>query len=84
MAGCNVALYDRGAGRVFVESTAMARGQAEVLVPMIQRVMTQAEQPLSAVHAIVTTVGPGAFAGLRIGLSTARALGWRCPVRSMA
>lgn len=53
----------------------MLRGQAEELMPMIVRVMDKAGIPFGRIDRIVTTVGPGAFTGLRLGLSAARAMG---------
>lgn len=53
----------------------MPRGQAEALVPAVQQVLEKAGGVFSDVDLIATTVGPGAFTGLRIGLSTAQAFG---------
>ncbi len=53
----------------------MQRGQAEVLVPMVQQVLAQADTDFPSIDMIAVTIGPGAFTGLRIGLSTAQAFG---------
>lgn len=82
MSGCSVAVADDAGGRCAYRAQAMARGQSELLVPMIEDVMTESGVPYDALDAVVTTIGPGAFTGLRIGLSAARAYGLAlgCPV----
>lgn len=71
--GCSVAILQ--AGQILAHaSEAMARGQSEALVPMIDRVLKEAGVTLDQMERIAVTRGPGAFTGLRIGLATARAL----------
>lgn len=53
----------------------MARGQAERLMPMLVEVIAEANVRFSEIDLFASTVGPGAFTGLRIGLATLRALG---------
>jgi len=53
----------------------MTRGQAERLAPMIRDVLDEAGAGADALDIIGVTVGPGAFTGVRIGLSAARGLG---------
>mgnify|MGYP006277630507 CR=1 FL=1 len=52
----------------------MQRGQAEVLVPLLQRVMEEAGCALPDLAAIGVGVGPGNFTGTRIAVATARGL----------
>lgn len=70
---CSVALWQDGTvlAHRFAE---MARGQSEVLVPMVAEVMGEAGMGFDQLDLLAVTVGPGAFTGIRIGLSTARAL----------
>lgn len=73
--GCAVAVWDvtDDSGHKLVEP--MARGQSERLVPMAQEVMAIAGCGFPDLDLIAVTVGPGAFTGLRLGLSAARAWG---------
>lgn len=52
----------------------MPRGQAEHLIPMIVEVLQEAGKAFADLTAIAVTTGPGAFTGMRIGLSAAKSL----------
>lgn len=71
---CSIALVRDGA-EVAGARELMPQGQAEVLVPLIERVMGEAGASYASLDRIAVTVGPGSFTGVRVGLSTARALG---------
>jgi len=69
--GCSAAVWRDG--RVLAaDRAAMARGQAERLVPMIESVIATAGIAHADLDALAVTTGPGAFTGVRIGLATAR------------
>lgn len=70
---CSVAVWVDG--RVAAECfEAMARGQAERLLPMIGEVLAAAGIGYGQLDAVGVTRGPGAFTGIRIGLAAARGL----------
>lgn len=60
----------------------MDKGQSEALIPEINKLLDFAGLSYKELDLIVTTRGPGAFAGLRIGLASAKAfsIGLACPV----
>ena len=70
---CSAAVWREGAV-VACCFEAMARGQSERLVPMVETVMAEAGLAYQALDAIAVTRGPGGFTGVRIGLATARGL----------
>jgi tRNA threonylcarbamoyl adenosine modification protein YeaZ len=76
LAACSAAVFDSDAGRLLVERLEpMLTGHAERLAPMVQETMADAGLSFIALNRIATTMGPGTFTGLRIGLSFARGLG---------
>jgi tRNA threonylcarbamoyl adenosine modification protein YeaZ len=72
---CSAAVLDTAQGAVTAsESLAMVRGHAEALMPLVARVMDQAEIEFSELDRIAVTTGPGSFTGLRVGISAARGI----------
>lgn len=69
-----VALHD-GAAVLAAESQVDARRHGELLLPAVDRVLTEAGLALGAVTGLVVGVGPGPYTGLRVGLVTAAAFG---------
>jgi len=72
--GCSVAVVNTTTGQDWSERVITDRRQAEILVPMIEEIMTRAGVTFQTLDRIAVTIGPGSFTGVRIGLSTARAL----------
>jgi tRNA threonylcarbamoyladenosine biosynthesis protein TsaB len=62
------------------------RGHSEVVVPAMHRLLEWCEVRLSQVGGVAVGLGPGLFTGLRVGVSTARALAQvlRVPVVGIA
>src|SRR5271166_474729 len=72
---CSAAVLDLNRGGVIASETlAMTRGHAEALMPLIARVMDQAEVEFGELDRIAVTTGPGSFTGLRVGISAARGI----------
>ena len=62
------------------ESLPMERGHAEALVPLLDRIVSRLDGGFGALSRVATTVGPGSFTGIRVGVAAARALGLACNV----
>ena len=76
LAACSAAVLDTGNGGVIAsESTAMERGHAEALMPLLERVVKASGLPFADFERIVVTTGPGSFTGLRVGIAAARGFG---------
>lgn len=62
-------------GKIRVERReAMARGQAERLMPLLEEVLAEARLGWRDLDALAVGVGPGNFTGIRIAVSAARGL----------
>jgi tRNA threonylcarbamoyl adenosine modification protein YeaZ len=72
---CSAAVLDLDRGGVIAsETTVMARGHAEAVMPMIARVMDAAGIEFADLDRVAVTTGPGSFTGLRVGISAARGI----------
>lgn len=71
MGACGAALYN---GKIFSLQKPMNHGQAEALIPLINSVIAEAKTSYNQLEQIITTIGPGGFTGLRVGLSAAKSL----------
>jgi tRNA threonylcarbamoyladenosine biosynthesis protein TsaB len=72
---CAVALHDAGEGRIVASASPdIGRGHAEKLPAVLEEVLADAGVDLSQVGRIGVTIGPGSFAGIRVGVAFARGL----------
>ena len=70
---CSVAV-SLGEEVVAEERIDTMHGQAEALLPLVDKAMREAGQHPAALDLVVATVGPGSFTGIRAGLAAARGI----------
>ncbi|MBL4805538.1 MAG: tRNA (adenosine(37)-N6)-threonylcarbamoyltransferase complex dimerization subunit type 1 TsaB [Alphaproteobacteria bacterium] len=78
LGGCTASVV--AGDRACTKSKVMPRGQAEHLVPFAQEAMRTCGLKYEELDAVLCTIGPGAFTGLRIGMSAARTFAFSCNV----
>ena len=72
---CSACVLDSDADEpISSETIPMARGHAEALLPLLERVVAHAGGGFASLDRVAVTVGPGSFTGIRVGLSAARAI----------
>ncbi len=81
LGACSAALGEGENGVVAFEYQERARGHAEAIVPMIERVVAKAGRSRAEISGIACTTGPGSFTGVRVGLAAAKGLALGLGVR---
>ena len=75
LAACSAAVLDTDDGGIIAsQSEPMTRGHAEALMPLLVRLMQDADMAFRDIDRVVVTTGPGSFTGLRVGISAARGI----------
>ena len=75
MEGCGVGVFGATRNISHALYNDDARGQAQQLVPLVQRVLDESNTSFDDLNDIVVCNGPGTFTGIRIGLSAAKTFG---------
>ena len=70
---CSAAVA-RGGAVLAAERLRLRHGHAEVLFPMIERVMQEAGLAPAQLDAVAAAIGPGGFTGIRVGLAAAHGI----------
>jgi tRNA threonylcarbamoyladenosine biosynthesis protein TsaB len=79
LGACSAVLFDTDTNQpLAIQSVDMNRGHAEALIPLVERVMKAADVKFDAIDRIATTIGPGSFTGLRVGIAAARGFALAC------
>lgn len=79
---CSAAV-GRGPAALAAERRELRHGHAEVLLPMIDRVIAAAGLEPEAIEIVAAAVGPGGFTGIRVGLGAARGIALALRVRAI-
>ncbi len=74
MTGCSACVYDKRKGVLAKNYIDISRGQAEHLMPLVNNVINKSGLSYSDIDLVAVTQGPGAFTGLRVGISAAKSI----------
>ena len=69
---CSAALLVNG--KVYQRTTLQARKHAELILPFVDELLTEAKIEKKDINGLVVGQGPGAFTGVRIGIGVAQGL----------
>ena len=72
---CSVSVWKNGCISVYCEELSAAL-QAKRLIQMVEEALDKSKTQYSELSAVAATIGPGSFTGIRIGLASARAIGF--------
>ncbi len=75
LSGCVVGVYKPATKEIFSDIFKTERAQSAMIVPIVQGVLNKAGVEFKDIGLIITTIGPGSFTGLRIGMTTAMTMG---------
>ncbi len=63
-------------GKEFKKEQKIDQNKAQVVLPMIEKILKKQKLKLSDINSIEVDTGPGSFTGLRVGISIANALSY--------
>ncbi len=76
---CSVSIWKNGAISAYCQETSSSL-QAKRLIPMVEKMLAESGITYSELSCVACTVGPGSFTGIRIGLASARAIGFAAAI----
>lgn len=82
-AACSVALSCEG--HIFSKHVVQARVHGDLILPMVDELLSEAGLSGTDLDAMAVSQGPGSFVGVRLGVSVAQGLafGWNLPVMGL-
>jgi tRNA threonylcarbamoyl adenosine modification protein YeaZ len=79
---CSVALWHDGKLASYLEDQRTVT-QSVSLMPMVEKALAVAKLTYAQLGAVATTIGPGSFTGIRVGLAAARGIGFSAGIPTL-